>query len=126
MGEYEPELGQAMFGNATGQYEVPDYVDALILYLVQEWERIHWNTQQEEFDHYTNHALGNLVWRPYWWGKDDAPEVVLPNLEFNDVEIRWYKHIGRGMSVNVKWYPNEWVDWFDDCLAHIRSRDSKL
>lgn len=37
---------------------------------------------------------------PYWWGDEDALEAYQPNFQCGDIEIRWYKYIGRGMSVN--------------------------
>ncbi|GAH04658.1 unnamed protein product, partial [marine sediment metagenome] len=40
--EYEPELGQAFFGNPMGQYECPEFVEALIGFILDEMERIYW------------------------------------------------------------------------------------
>lgn len=46
-----------------------------------------------------------------------------PNFQFEDVEIRWYKWPGRGMSTNKDWTPTEWRDWFNRCLANVRAFD---
>lgn len=48
-----------------------------------------------------------------------------PNFQFEDVEIRWYKWPGRGMSTNKDWTPAEWRDWFNRCLAKVREFDIK-
>lgn len=48
----------------------------------------------------------------------------LPNMAFGDVRISWYKYLGRGMSVNVDWAEAQWVQWFNELMAHIRTYDS--
>lgn len=45
--------------------------------------------------------------------------VVLPNFRCEDVEVRWYKYIGRGMSVNREVPRAEWRDIFAKCFASI-------
>jgi hypothetical protein len=57
--------------------------------------------------------------RPYYWGEDEK-EAEKPNFKFKDVEIRWYKYPGRGMSCNVDWSEKEWRKWFEECLSHLR------
>ncbi|MER5394117.1 hypothetical protein [Saccharopolyspora sp. NPDC002686] len=42
------------------------------------------------------------------------------------VELRWYKHLGRGMSVNRSLQPQEWVQIFDACIASIHATESHL
>jgi hypothetical protein len=46
-----------------------------------------------------------------------------PNFQHEDVEIRWYKYPGRGMSTNKNWSSDEWRAWMDRCLATIRAFD---
>lgn len=48
----------------------------------------------------------------------------LPNLKFEDVEICWYKHPGRGMSTNVSLDERGWRGWLDRCLMAIRGYDT--
>jgi hypothetical protein len=49
---YEPELGQAVFGNPTGIYELPEFAEALLKYLLDEIERIYWNVNQKKWEGY--------------------------------------------------------------------------
>ena len=119
MPEYEPELGQMCFGCPTGRYECPKFVEAFIHHIVHELDRVIWNVTQKEFDHYKELKLiPKLEFRPYCWD-EDTEEAALPNLRFEDVEVRWYKHIGRGMSLNVEKTEYEWRMWLDRCLVHI-------
>lgn len=120
---YQPELGQAFFGNPWGEYETPEYVDALLDTLVAEMERVHWNTKQQKLNEYVTHWFGRAEMRSYFWG-EDAEQAALPNFAFDGVEIRWYKYRGRGQTSNVEMDPAGWVDWFNRCLAEIRSIDT--
>lgn len=181
--QYEPEVGQMLFGNPTSEYEVSDFVEALIAYIFGEVERVYWNTQQKQWDRGEELTLWPfLEYRPYYWGecacgyeerfeaarKYDAFEdelmdelcaqygldrkfgaavhctcdyerkraewvatdghapdcpLILPNFKFAEVSVSWYKHFGRGMSLNVKKSEAEWREWFNRCLKAIREQD---
>lgn len=137
MTDYVPELGQMLFaGRSIQQFAVPDYVDALINALLREFSITYWNHLQEifpmdeggsyrpELDNVAYPVLDvpGLQVRSFWWGdEDDEFQAGLPNFAFDDVEIRWYKHPGRGMSANVEKDPAGWVSWFDRALDAIRS-----
>lgn len=127
MTHFQPELGQMMHGNSTGAFSMPEYVEALVLHIVNEASRIYWNINQENLDDIGYECdFGALRMRRYWWGDEDAPGAALPNLEFGNVEVRWYKHPGRSMSVNVEQSPEQWIAWFDSVLAHIRTFESLI
>lgn len=51
--------------------------------------------------------------------------VVLPNMQYGEVAIQWYKHIGRGMSVSVDFSPAAWNAWFDTVLSQIDSWEQR-
>lgn len=62
-----------------------------------------------------------------WQERDyhfDTCSPQLPNLKFKEVRINWYKHMGRGMSVNVDWTEKQWRDWFDEAMKVIKLYDS--
>jgi hypothetical protein len=120
--EYQQELGQMFFGNPSGDYELPGHAHAMLAYIVKEIKRVYWNNNQEQWDE-ENPGLGGIEYRRYYWG-DDELESAKPNFKFKDVEVRWYKHFGRGMSTNVQKSPDEWVRWFNECLELVRSYDT--
>jgi hypothetical protein len=54
-------------------------------------------------------------------GKSHTAECreVLPNFRYKDIEIRWYKHIGRGMSANRIFTMDELRDAFTACRQSL-------
>ncbi len=123
---YTPELGQAIFGAPTGEYELPRYAIALFREVWREIGRIFWNREQRQFDAYGSEdpKIPNFTVRAYWSGSDDAPEAELPNFVYGEAEIRWYKYPCRGMSCNVSWTPDQWVVWFDAAMKALHEYEN--
>jgi len=121
---YEPEMGQAIFGNPMGFYECPEFVGALLKYLLEEIERVYWNVNQKEWDKNEDPKIKGIEFNSYYWG-DNEEEGEKPNFKFKSVEIRWYKYVGRGMSLNKEMSEKQWRQWFDKCLKVIRKADKK-
>lgn len=123
----EIEIGQAVFGNPTGDFGTPEYVDALVSALLEEIGRVYWNENQEEWTGYQDPKMKGVEARSYYWG-DDEKEAALPNLkfDFSEQEIRWYKHPGRGQSSSLEWDEKQWREWFDEALKVIRSNEKPL
>lgn len=121
--QYKPEIGQAFFGNKWNEYTCPEYVEALIDYLLREIDRVYHNGHQK----WREDSPGELKWgkletKSYYWGEDEN-ESNKPNFKHGETEIRWYKHPGRGMSVNVDWKPTQWVNWFNKVMLTISERE---
>ena len=125
--EYNPlehSVVQALLKpDATHQYETSDFVEALIIALKRELDLVYWNWNQESLDDRKDWQFtdlpGGFEYRRYYW--DDEEEFCeLPNMKFAGVSINWYKHIGRGMSTNVDFSNDQWVQWFGEALNAIR------
>ena len=56
--------------------------------------------------------------RSFYWG-DDETISNFPNFKYKDVEVRWYKYLGRGMEVNQDLTPTKWAAIFEDCLKSL-------
>ena len=124
--KYEPELGQVCFGCPTSEYQVPEYAQAAFDYILEEIRRVFWNVNQERWDYHCDPKINGIVFRPYYWGNDEI-ESSVPNFKFGEVEIRWYKYPGRGMSTNVQWDANRWSTWMEQVLKIVRDYEkSKL
>jgi len=67
-----PTIPQALFGNPTGTYDCPDFVEALIASLFDEIERVYWNKNQKEWNKETDPKFSGLTVRPYSWGECDC------------------------------------------------------
>jgi len=207
---YEPELGQAIFGNPTGAFDLGNHSDFVASELYDLSRTL--GERDPEAQHHGGDGFGygqdfkNDVFEmwPYWWGDcdcgfdeteyqwgqndpghtaecwhtrwhnehdrlhelklgwdeqqhlmdewevtngwDGRPGVavycdcgaferyhewrmahdhkptcseVRPNFKCGDVEVRWYKYIGRGMSVNRELSRAEWRDIFARCAASL-------
>ncbi len=74
-------------------------------------------TGSEGDDHFKNEVFEI---NPYYWG-DDETEAEKPNFKHYEsgLEIRWYKHIGRGMSCNKHVCPECFWDIFAECMNSL-------
>ena len=123
----QPELGQMMFGNPTGEYGTPNFVDALVFELLNQADRVYWNKMQRQWERYDDPKIEGMEFRAYYWG-DDEDEANKPNLkfDFSPQEIRWYKHPGRGQTCSILWDEKQWVEWFEKAYDLICKADGPL
>ena len=117
------ELGQAIYGNPTGEHPCPRWVDALVAEIIDDIDRVFWNKNQREWNQCEDPRIPGVEFRPYFWGDDDA-EAAKPNLKHGAIEVRWYKHPGRGTSLNVAATPEVIIPWFDSAIAAIDAADA--
>ena len=113
---YVPELGQMMFGREWHELEPPGFVE-------------YWLCILEDIVSGTDgwYDVDNEVFsmHPYWWGDEDDPRANRPNFKCGDVEVSWYKHIGRSMSTNTKMPDNEWHKIFTKCVQKAIEDEEK-
>lgn len=115
---YQPELGQLIFGQPYREWGVSNIVDAALCRIRDELDRVMWNINQQEYDSPFGNT-GNqfkcdtFEVHAYSWGDDEQPF----NFKWRDVEISWYKYLGRGMSANQDIHPARASEMLDDCLA---------
>ena len=118
------------------RYEATDFIEALLRGIVAELDRCYWNVKQEQFSERRDWQfleITGFAYRRYFWGDCDCGaeeqeskshlptcSPQLPNMQFEDVCVSWYKHLGRGMSVSVDWPAEAWKGWFERCLEAIR------
>lgn len=119
------ELGQMMFGNPVGAFECSEYVEAMIEFLFAEIERVYWNKHQKNWERQEDPKFKGIEYRNYYWGEDEK-EASKPNFSYGGVELRWYKHFGRSMTLNVSKNEKEWRTWFENCLDHIRKEEPRF
>ena len=125
MKRYEPELGQAVFGQPWQQYECPEWLIAMLEYLEKELERVMWNVEQKEYTspfRNTGNSFRNEVFEVHAYSWNEAEDQAY-NFKWKDVEINWYKYLGRGTTVNQKIGFNKANKMFLACLESIRQLD---
>jgi hypothetical protein len=122
---YQPELGQAVFGQPWKEHSGGELLDAALGHLDNELQRVLWNRLQKECPSPFHNTAARfetegLAIHAYSWSEEDQPW----NLKCGDLEISWYKWCGRGTSSNKPLTPDEIAAFLDDALAIIRSCDS--
>jgi hypothetical protein len=124
--KYQPELGQAIFGQPQQELECPDYLVALLRELSTQLDIMQnnngnkvWNNPFEntggEFKNSTFEAIA------YDWSFEATQKY---NFKWKDLKVSWYKYLGRGTSTNKEVTPDEAVKMFDECSKSIKEMDT--
>ncbi len=100
---YNPELGQLMYDSPVGEFELGD----METWVVDNLRDIAKHTKVNDLGgnvggHGVNFQNDVFEMRNYHWCNDggDCEIAAQPNFKSGSVEFRWYKYLGRGMSVN--------------------------
>lgn len=122
------ELGNIMFNtNKNQQYDCPRWVVALLNELDDQLDRVMWNIHQEEYHspfENTANSFKNDIFEVQAYSWDD--EVHQPyNFKCDDIEISWYKYLGRDTTINGEYEPQKIIDMFNKCLNSILDMDVK-
>lgn len=124
MTDYQPEIGQFAFGQPYHQYDGGYMLDAALMLIRRSLDRILWNRLQEDVESPFDNTgatfdTEGISIHAYSWD-DDADQQW--NLKCGDVEVSWYKHSWRGVSVNreltnddIAKFLAEAVDAIDAC-----------
>lgn len=110
-------------------HSCPTYITALLEHLCNELDRIMWNINQRDYDENPFRNSGNVegfktnvfeVHAYDWgWDYDDESGPQPANFKCGNLEIRWYKYLGRGMWKNRKISEKEMVKIFNKCLNSL-------
>ncbi len=121
--QYKPELGQFVFGNPTGRFDFDAMPDS---YVVEEMLRLIAYRAAGNDSDAGDFENAVFVMRPYYWGDDEA-EAAKPNFlhKASGLEIRWYKYIGRGMTVNRHVCPDCFQDIFAECMNSLLPEEAR-
>lgn len=117
------ELGLWTFGNPQ-EFDVPSRVGDMLYYAFVLYGKV--LRLGKEFSPSYGHDFPDgmeLVVRPYDWGWEGEDEDMLPNVEFGDVRIWWYKYLGRSMTTDRELTDDEWTEWFLELFNYISTLD---
>ena len=116
------ELGNILLNtNDIKEYKCENYIIALLDKIDSELQRVMWNIDQKEYEspfgNFAN-SFKNDVFEVQSYSWDD--EISQPyNFKYKDIEISWYKYLGRDTTINKEILPKEAIEMFDDCLNSI-------
>src|SRR3989344_872228 len=143
LNQYDPELGQLVLGNRYSKYECPEYLIALLEHLDNEIWRVTQNMGiksnviglglqpgSNNAEEYVNTVFSM---RSYYWGDCVCPQGAItadcnackPNFQIGDFEVRWYKHLGRGDTINREITPNEAITMFKQCMESLEQQEKE-
>lgn len=99
--------------------DCPTYIIALLKHIDWELSVLMWNQNQEEYESpfdNTGNTYENQTFEvsAFNWGTEEDGVF-----KYKDIEITWYKHLGRGTLINREITPDEAVDMFNDCLESL-------
>lgn len=83
-----------------------------------------WNKTQENYNSPFSNTGNNFKndtfeVRAYYWGADEE-EMKKPNFKYKNIEISWYKYLGRGMDIPDITY-DELDIMLNDCLRSLNA-----
>ena len=110
------------------RYEVPLIWEAALLYLQYELDRVMWNIYQKEYESpFSNtgnrfDALPEFIAEAYSWN-DDYNQPF--NFKWRDIEIEWYKYLGRGMSSNKILTPETASTMIEECVQALQKMEKE-
>ena len=102
--------------------EVSELACAALEYLEREISRSYWNNHQKEWESAFRNT-GNSYFakafsvRAYDWTNEEDGVFM-----WRDVEVRWYKNLGRGTYSNIELTPALVNVMLNDCLEKIDER----
>lgn len=119
------EFGQLLYtNNVIFQQDCPEWIIALLKDLNRHLKRVMWNINQEEyespFENTGNDFVGeNFEVHAYNWNDVGQPF----NFKYKNIEISWYKYLGRGTTINGFYEPREIIEMYNVCLNEIERMD---
>ena len=115
---FEPELGQALFGQPTKEYQVAWELQSG-LEMIRHYLNIAFDLEGDPFGNSgADFKCSVFEVNSYSWNED----VEQPyNFRWRDLEVSWYKYFGRGMSVNRAPKVREIIKMVHECLDVLRS-----
>ena len=116
------ELGQMCFSpNTIYHYDCPDYVVALLRDIARKLDVVMWNSKQKEYDSPFGNTGNDFVCdtfevHAYNWNEDINQPY---NFKCGDIEISWYKYLGRGCTMNNKWSQSTMIEMYNKCMKAL-------
>lgn len=104
----------------------PNYIIALLRDIDRELSRIMWNKLQKDYDSpfaNTGNQFDNSTFSvsAYDWYCERQDY----NFKYNDIEIAWYKHLGRGTCINKEITSDKAIEMYNACMNSLRKMEKE-
>ena len=120
------ELGNLMFNTNTNQcYKCPEWVIALLKEIDNRLEitlhNLYHKPYNSPFDN-TAEKFKNKVFEVEAYSWDDEYQQPY-NFKCGDVEISWYKYLGRDTTINGQYDAEYLIKMFNKCIISLKDMD---
>lgn len=116
------ELGQLLFStNIVHRYNCPEWIIALLRDLDRTLQIVMYNMTQQPYDspfENTGNSFICDVFEVHAYSWDDDTEQSF-NFKYQDIEINWYKYLGRGTTINGIYNSEKIIEMYNKCLSKI-------
>ena len=120
------ELGDLVFNtNKQQQYNCPEWVVALLRDIERTLCIVKYNLHQVEYDSpfgNTGNVFYNNVFEVQAYNWNDEIEQKY-NFKCDDIEISWYKYLGRDTTINAEYTEKEIINMYNKCIESLRKMD---
>lgn len=124
----ELELGNLMFNTNKNQvYECPEWIIALLDTIRQKLDIVMWNKYHKEYDNpfeNSGNSFKNNVFEVQAYSWDDEVHQEY-NFKCGDVEISWYKYLGRDTTINDDYEEKYIIEMFNKCMESLRQKEEE-
>lgn len=113
--------------NKIQNYDCPDYVVALLRDIKRKLDIVMWNSTQRDYDspfENTGNCFICDVFQVYAYSWDDDLQPY--NFKCGEIEISWYKYLGRGCTINGQWSKELIIDMYNKCIEKLQSMDEEM
>ena len=125
------ELGNLMFnfGNKNQHYSCPEFVVTLLRGIERKISLVYWNKNQKEWESAfgntgNQYFNGTIEVMAYSWNDEEEQPY---NFKCGDIEISWYKYLGRDTTINVdpstEGFNDLMVDMFNKAMQSLEESD---
>ena len=125
--KFEPELGHMIFGQGWQEHEASPMLEAALDAISAELDRVMWNIHQKTYYSPFGNTGADFECPTFqvdaysWTDGDNQPW----NFKWKDVEISWYKYLGRDTSVNQDMSNDRIAEMLNECLDAIRKYEKE-
>lgn len=108
------------------EYPCPEYITALLKEIDFKLSIAYWNQFQKEFESpfgNTGNSFKNDVFEVISYDWNDENQEY--NFKCGEIEISWYKYLGRSMTINGKYKVYDIIDMYNRCIESIEGDGDK-
>lgn len=122
------ELGNLMFNTNKNQtHNCPDWIVALLNDINRKLKIVAWNIDHKDFDspfENTGNRWANDVFEVQAYSWDDEEQQPY-NFKCDNIEVSWYKYLGRDTTINGEYDKDTIINMYNKCMKSLYRIDNE-